>query len=103
MSEKFNKFTPKYEKVYSELQQCKSFNSRLLTRIIQLENNAVANSQYSRRERTELNPVPTEIYEDILEERIFKALSLAGFNIVSEDLDPCQPITYATLNLFQIW
>ena len=48
LSERFNKFTSKYNKVYSELQQCKSFNSQLLTRINQLERNAVTNSQYSR-------------------------------------------------------
>ena len=40
LSEKFNKFTSKYDKVYSELQQYKSLNSHLLTRIIQLERNA---------------------------------------------------------------
>ena len=34
LSEKFNEFTSKYDKVYSELQQCKSLNSHLLTRII---------------------------------------------------------------------
>ena len=41
LSEKFNKFTSKYDKVYSELQQSKSFSSHLLHRIIQLERNAV--------------------------------------------------------------
>ena len=75
LSEKFNEFTSKYDKVYSELQQCKSFNSHLLTRIIQLERNAVTNSQYSRRETIELNPVPAEIHEDVLKESICKALS----------------------------
>ena len=30
LSERFNEFTSKYDKVYSELQQCKSFNSHLL-------------------------------------------------------------------------
>ena len=49
LSDRFNKFTSKYDKVYSELQQCKSYNSYLLTRIIQLEHNAFTNSQYSRR------------------------------------------------------
>ena len=44
---KFNKFTSKYDKVCFELQQCKSFNSHLLTRIIQSEHNVVTNSQYS--------------------------------------------------------
>ena len=49
LSDRFNKFTSKYDKVYSELQQCKSYNSYLLTRIIQLEHNTFTNSQYSRR------------------------------------------------------
>ena len=89
LSEMFNKFTSKYDKVYSELQQCKSFNSHLLTRIIQLERNTVTNSQYSRRETIELNPVPAEIYEDVLEESICKALSLTRVNVVPEDLHTC--------------
>ena len=76
LSERFNEFTSKYDKVYSALQQCKSFNSHLLTRIIQLEHNAVTNSQYSRRETIELNPVPAEIH--VLEESICKVLSLQG-------------------------
>ena len=63
LSENFNEFTSKYDKVYSELQHCKSFNSHLLNRIIQLEHNAVTNSQYSRRETIEVNPVPVEIQD----------------------------------------
>ena len=38
--------------INSELQQCKKFNSHLLTRI-QLQRNAVTNSQYNRRETIE--------------------------------------------------
>ena len=89
LPERFNEFTSKYDKVYSELQQCKSFNSHLLARIIQLERNAVTNCQYSRRETTELNPVPAEIHEDVSEESICKVLSLTGFNFVPEDLHTC--------------
>ena len=44
LEEKFHDFLSKYDKVNSELQQCKKFNSHLLTRIIQLERNAVTNS-----------------------------------------------------------
>ena len=62
LSDRFNEFTSKYDKVYSELQQCKSCNSHLLTRIIQFDRNAVTNSQYSRRETIELNPAPAEIH-----------------------------------------
>ena len=47
----------------AELQQCKTFNPHLLTRIIQLECNTVTNSQYSRRETIELNPVSADITE----------------------------------------
>ena len=56
LSDRFNEFTSKYDKAYSELQQCKSYSSHLLTRIIQFEHSAVTNSQYSRRETIELNP-----------------------------------------------
>ena len=89
LSERFNEFTSKFDKVYPELQQCKSYNSHLLTTIIQLERNVVTNSQYSRRETIELNPLPAETHEDVLEERICKALSLAGVNVVPEDLQAC--------------
>ena len=89
LSDRFNEFTSKYDKVYSELQQCKSCNSHLLTRIIQLERNAVSNSQYSRRETIELNPAPVKIHEDVLEESICKALPLTGVNVVPEDLQAC--------------
>ena len=89
MSERFNEFTSKYDKVCSELQQCKSFNLHLNTRIIQLECNAVTNSQYSRPETIELNPVPAGIHEDVLEESIYKVLSLTEVNVVPEDLHAC--------------
>ena len=54
-----------------------------------MERNAVTNSQYSRRETIELNPIPAEIYEDVLEDSICKALSLTGVDVVLEDLQAC--------------
>ena len=89
LSEKFNELTSKYDNVYSELQQCKSFTSHLLNRIIQLERNAVTNSQYSRRETIEANPVPTEIQDDVLEASVCKALSPKEVNVAPEDLHAC--------------
>ena len=41
LEEIFNEFVSKYNKVNSELQQCKKINSHLLTTVIQLERNAV--------------------------------------------------------------
>ena len=86
LSDRLNEFTTKYDRVYSELQQCKSYNSHLLTRIVQLERNAVTNSQYSRQETIELKPVPAEIHQDFLEDSICMALLLTGVNVVPEDL-----------------
>ena len=57
-----------------------------------MERNAVTNSQYSRRETIELNPVPAEIHEDVLEDSICKALSLTEVNVVPEDLQACHPM-----------
>ena len=56
LEENFNDFLSKYDKVNSELRQCKKFNSHLLTRIVRLERNTVAISQYSRKKTIELNP-----------------------------------------------
>ena len=73
LSDRFNEFTSKYDKVYSELQQ----------------RNTVTNSQYSRQETIKLNPVPAEIHEDVLEDGICKALSLTGVNIAPDNLQAC--------------
>ena len=89
LEEKLNGFLSKYDNVNSELQQCKKNNSHLLTTIIQLERNAVTNSQYSRRETIELNPVPADITEDVLEENTCQAFSLTGVNVVPNDLHAC--------------
>ena len=86
LTETFNEFTSKYDGVCFELQQCKSFNSHLLTRIILLERSVVTDSWYSRRETIELNYVPAEIQEDVSEESVCKTLSLTGVNVVPEDL-----------------
>ena len=88
-SDRFYEFTSKYDKVYSDLQQCKSYNSHLLTRTIQLERSTVTNSPYRRRERIELSPVPAAIHQDVLEDSICKALSLTGVNVVPEDFQAC--------------
>ena len=54
-----------------------------------MECNAVTNSQYSKREKIELNPVPAEIHEDVLVDSVCKVMSLTGVNVVPEDLQAC--------------
>ena len=45
--------------------------------------------EYSRRETIEVNPVPAEIQDDVLEASVCKALSLTGVTIAPEDLHAC--------------
>ena len=86
--EKFNDFVSKHDKVYSELQISGNCSNHLLQRIIQLEKNAVTNSQYHRREAFEVNPV-LESLEESLEKNVCKALSLTGVNFTPEQLHSC--------------
>ena len=47
------------------------------------------NFQYSSRETIEVNPVPAEIQDDVLEASVCKALSLTRVNVAPEDLHAC--------------
>ena len=84
LTEKLNDFSSKYDKFYSELQISRNYDFHLLQRIIQLERNAVTNSQYHGRETIEINLVPESLQDKILEEDVCKALSLTGINVNSE-------------------
>ena len=44
LSDRFNEFMSKFDKVHSELQQCEIYNSHLLSRLIQLEHSTVTNN-----------------------------------------------------------
>ena len=57
--------------------------------MIQLEKNAVKNSQYHRRETIKINNVPESLEDEILEENICKALSLTSVNVTPEQLYSC--------------
>ena len=98
LCDRFNDFKSKYDKmVYSEMQQKTTTLAHLLTQIIQQERNAVTNSQYSRRETIELNPVTAEIYEDVLQDSICKTLSLIVVNVAPEDLQACHQMKRSDL------
>ena len=91
---RINHYIRKVQQIYldPELQQCESCNSHLLTRIVQLECNAVTDSQYSRRETIELNLVTAGVHEYVFEESVWKVLSLTGVNTFPEDLHSCHHI-----------
>ena len=74
LTEMFNNFVLKHDKVYSKLQISRNWYNHLLQKIIQLERNAVTNSRYHRRETLEKNLVPESLRDEILEEDVCKAL-----------------------------
>ena len=54
----------------SNLSITRHYNDLLLERITQLERNNLNNAQYNRRETLEINPVPSDIADDILEQSL---------------------------------
>ena len=65
VTKRFDEFSDKYETLHSELKITQNCNSLLLERVYQLKRNAVSNSQYHRRETSEINPVPLAIQDNV--------------------------------------
>ena len=81
LNDRFDTFAAKHEELKSDLLITKNCNTLLLQRIIQLERNAVNNAQYHRKESLEVNPVPRDIGDNVLEETVCKAISLTGHKV----------------------
>ena len=67
LNDRFNNFEAKYEMVNSNLSITRRCNDLLLERITQLERNNLNNAQYTRRQTLEINPVPSDTADDVLE------------------------------------
>ena len=61
----------------SILRRCNDF---LLEDETQLKRNNLNNDQYSRRETLDINPVPSDIASDVLEQSVCQMLSLTGIS-----------------------
>ena len=61
----------------------------LLKRITNLEQNALNNAQYLRRETIKINPIPQSIPNTDLENKVCQALSLTGTTVTTDDLQAC--------------
>ena len=89
LKKQFIDFNTNYSRIYSELEVSKNCSSLLRERIIQLERNTLNISQYLRREMIELNPVPNDIDDNLLEEHVCKALSLVSSHVIPNNLQAC--------------
>ena len=82
----FNDFEAKYEMVNSNLSITRRCNDLLLEHITQLERNKLNNAHYNRRETLEINPLPSDIADDILEQSVCQVLSLTGISVELDGL-----------------
>ena len=89
LNDRFNDFESKYEMVNSNLSLARRCNDLLLGRITQLERNNLNNAQYNRRETLEINPVPSDIADDVLEQSVCQVLSLTGTSVEPDNLQAC--------------
>ena len=85
----FNDFEVKYEMSNPNLLVTRRYNVLLLEHITQLERNNLNNAQYTRRKTLEINPVPSDIADDVLEQSVCQALSLTGISVEPNDLQAC--------------
>ena len=89
LNDRFSDFEAKYEIVNSNLSISRRCNDLLLERITQLERNNLNNAQYNRRKNLEINPVLSDIANDVLEQFVYQALSLTGISVEPDDLQAC--------------
>ena len=88
LNDRFKDFQAEYEMVNSNLSISKR-NELLLELITQLDRNNLNNAWYNRRETLEINPVPYDIADDVLEQSVCRALSLTGISVEPDDLQSC--------------
>ena len=75
--------------VNSNLSITRGCNDLLIERKTQLERSNLNNAQYTRRETPEINPVPSDIADDVLEQSVCYELSLTGILVEPDDLQGC--------------
>ena len=76
LNDRFNNVEAKYKMVNSNLSITRHCNDLQLERRTQLERNNLNNAQYTGREILEINPVPSDIADNVLEQSVCQALSL---------------------------
>ena len=89
LAQQISNLNEKLDRTFSQLEVSKTCNSLLNKRLVSLERTCLDNAQYLRREMIEVNPVPSDIPDNELEEKICHALSLTGVTVTPDDLDAC--------------
>ena len=73
----------------SNLSISRRCNELLVERIIQLERNNLNSAQHNRRETPEINPILSDIADNVLEQSACQALFLTGVSVEPDNLRVC--------------
>ena len=73
----------------STLSVTKTVNDRLVERIVDLERQVNANSQYSRRDCLEISGIPSSVDNDSLESKVCDIFSEINVDVAAEDIQAC--------------
>ena len=89
LTEEVQKVNTNFELLKSDFSVTRIENNSLNERLIALERQCWANAQYSRRECLEITGIPSPVSDKDLEVVVYKAITKAGVDITSDDIEDC--------------
>ena len=92
----------RFENGSSNLAITRNCNRFLTERDVQLERNAVTNTQYHRRGSVEVNPIPPSDSNEELELNICKPFSLTRHEVKPDDLQACHRLKKKRISYYKI-
>ena len=87
--EKIKTLTERQGAIESSLAISKNVGDKLRERIVKLERELHASSQYSRRECLELIGIPISVPNDNMEDKVCQILSSIGVSVTPNELEAC--------------
>ena len=87
--EEIRKLNANFEKLESDLSITKNANSLLQQKVIALERECWANSQYSRRECLEIVGIPGNVSHDSLEDQVLQIFDNVGCSVQKDNIEAC--------------
>ena len=91
--EEIRKLNETFVKLESEINLVKKVNTLLNKRVIDMERQCWANTQYSRRGCLEVAGIPCDVSNENLESKVLEVFSKVGCEILSRDIEACHRLT----------
>ena len=89
----FDKPNAAFSKLDSELSVAKQVSSLLLSRLVNMERQCLANAQYSRQRSLDKIDIPNEVKADVLEKKLKYIFKKLGDSISPNHIETCHGVT----------